>query len=48
MAGGGDDLQAGQDLGVAVEQLEPGAGEVEPVAQLRGLAPGAVELGARA
>jgi len=46
VAGGGDDLQAGQDLGVAVEQLEPGAGEVEPVAQLRGLAPGPVELGA--
>ena len=44
--GGGDDLQAGQHLGVAVQQLEPGAGEVEPVVQHRRLSAGPVELGA--
>ena len=33
--GGGDDLQAGQYLGVPVQQLEPSVHEAEPVAQFR-------------
>jgi hypothetical protein len=42
--GGRDHRQAGHDVGVPVEQLEPRAGEAEPVVQVRRLAPGAVEL----
>ena len=33
--GGGDDLQAGQHLGVPVQQFEPSVHEAEPVPQFR-------------
>ena len=44
--GRGDHLQAGQHLRVPVDQLEPRVGEVEPVVELRRLAPHPAQLGA--
>ena len=46
MPRGGDDLEAGQHLGVSVEQFESCAREVDPVAQLRRLTLGPAELSA--
>jgi peptide/nickel transport system permease protein len=45
VARGRDHRQAGQDLGVAVKQLEPRAREVEPAGQVGRLAAGALEFG---